>query len=130
MLFEKAFTLIVEGKTQFISRTSWGKKKVLWLKPKAVVKSEYCKDPILHMLAEYNGGEIKCEQVVCQFDNNEKKIMSGWIPQQDDLSADDWTEASITSDAKGIKIWISAKEEKRERYKQLDLFEDVDVIKK
>ena len=98
--------------------------------PKAVVKSEYCKDPILHMLAEYNGGEIKCEQVICQFDNNEKKIMSGWIPQQDDLSADDWTEASITSDAKGIKIWISAKEEKRERYKQLDLFEDVDVIKK
>ena len=82
------------------------------------------------MLAEYNGGEIKCEQVICQFDNNEKKIMSGWIPQQDDLSADDWTETSITSDAKGIKIWISAKEEKRERYKQLDLFEDVDVIKK
>ena len=43
-----------------VARKGWnGKGMFLWLKPFALVKSEWCKDPKLKEIADRNGGEIQ-----------------------------------------------------------------------
>lgn len=51
MDFGKAIEALKEGKK--VARHGWnGKNMFLWLKPAAMVKAEWCKDPMLKRLAE------------------------------------------------------------------------------
>ena len=61
----------------------------LWLKPTVNVKAEWCKDPMLKGLAEANGGEIEALDTICMF-TAQHTILTGWIPQQSDMFAEDW----------------------------------------
>ena len=131
MKFGECYKILEEG--GFVSRTSWNG-IFLWLKPKAKVKSEWCKDPVLKMLADANGGEVEAEQVLCKYDKLERKIMTGWSPQQDDLAADDWT--SVTVSLEGEKIDIKFQYNGIEQNIDVnklyvgDLFDGAEVFKK
>jgi hypothetical protein len=131
MKFGECYKILEEG--GFVSRMSWSG-IFIWLKPKANVKSEWCKDPILKMLADVNGGEVKAEQVLCKYDNLQKNVMTGWSPQQDDLAADDWSQVSVKQDGKklDIKFLYDGIEQKIDVNKLYvgDLFDGADVIRK
>ena len=73
-----------------VSRKGWnGKGMFLWLKPYAVIKSEWCKDPLLKELADANGGEIDALGTICM-KTADNKILSGWLASQSDMLANDW----------------------------------------
>ncbi len=131
MKFGECYKILEEG--GFVSRMSWSG-IFIWLKPKANVKSEWCKDPILKMLADVNGGEVKAEQVLCKYDNLQKNVMTGWSPQQDDLAADDWSQVSVKQDDKklDIKFLYDGIEQKIDVNKLYvgDLFDGANVFKK
>lgn len=61
----------------------------LWLKPATNVKAEWCKDPLLKELAEQAGGEVPASDTICMF-TAQRTILTGWIPQQSDMFAEDW----------------------------------------
>ena len=131
MKFGECYKILEEG--GLISRMSWSG-VFIWLKPKANVKSEWCKDQILKMLADSNGGEVKAEQVLCKYDNLQKYVMTGWSPQQDDLAADDWTQVSVKYDGKKLDIkflydGIKQNIDVNKLYAG-DLFEGADVFRK
>lgn len=131
MKFGECYKVLEEG--GFVSRMSWSG-MFIWLKPKASVKSEWCKDPILKMLADVNGGEVKAEQVLCKYDKLQKNVMTGWIPQQDDLAADDWSE--VTVDVKDDNLNIMFKYDGIKQTIDInklyvgDLFDGAEVFKK
>ncbi len=65
----------------------------LWLKPATVIKAEWCKDPLLHELAESNGGEILGLGTICMFTHDStgrKAILTGWLASQSDMLSEDW----------------------------------------
>lgn len=73
-----------------VSRKGWnGKGMFLWLKPAALVKSEWCKDPLLKSLAEANGGEIEALGTICM-KTADGKILTGWLASQTDILSNDW----------------------------------------
>ena len=115
MKFGESYAILENG--GFVTRESWND-VFIWLKPKANVKSEWCKDPILKMIADSNGGEVEAEQVLCKYSTKDKKVMTGWSPQQDDLAATDWKETKM-----------QLKPMKKAKYTG-DLFEGADVYKK
>lgn len=92
MRFGTCYEILENG--GFVNREDWGD-SFLWLKQKATVKSEWCKDPILKMIADANGGSINAEQTLCKYDADKRKIVSGWVPQQEDLAATDWKETKF-----------------------------------
>jgi len=115
MKFGESYEILVNG--GFVARRDW-KDSFLWLKQKANVKSEWCKDPILKMIADANGGEVEAEQTICKYDAENKKIVSGWNPQQEDMAANDWEE-----------IRVNLQPKKKEGYVG-DLFDGAEVFKK
>lgn len=125
MKFGECYKVLEEG--GFVSRTSWNG-VFIWLKQKAMVKSEWCKDPVLKMLADANGGEIEAEQVLCKYSKIERKIMTGWSPQQDDLAADDWVDAYVKIE--NDKLDIKTLEKKSNSDYIGDLFADAEIFKK
>ena len=127
MNFTQSYEQLKSG--NLISREEWNG-VFLWLKPKAVIKSEMCYDPILKMIAESNGGKICAEQTICKFDITKMTIVSGWVPQQEDIAADDWAIAKVACDKNGIKVLIqSNKKDNNDGYVG-DLFDGVDIIRK
>ena len=110
------------------TRNSWDG-VFIWMKPKTKVRSEWCKDPILKMLADGNGGEVEAEQVLCKYDLKDKKVMTGWSPQQDDLAADDWNNCYIRSVDDKLDLKVRESDEKKSGFVG-DLFDGVDVIRK
>jgi hypothetical protein len=92
MRFGTCYELLENG--GFIAREGWNK-SFLWLKKKTEVKSDWCKDPILKAIADANGGVIEAEQTICKYDAEKNKIVSGWVPQQEDLAATDWVETKM-----------------------------------
>ena len=82
MKFGECYKVLEEG--GFVSRTSWNG-VFIWLKQKAMVKSEWCKDPVLKMLADANGGEIEAEQVATTIVLNSQ--------EQNKNQSDFWTKA-------------------------------------
>ncbi len=90
--FGKAIAALKEGKR--VAREGWnGKGIFLWLKPAAVVKAEWCKDPLLKSLAEENGGEIPALGTICMFTHDStgrKAILTGWLASQSDMLLEDW----------------------------------------
>lgn len=90
--FGKAIAALKEGKR--VAREGWnGKGMFLWLKPAAVLKAEWCKDPLLKSLAEENGGEIPALGTICMFTHDStgrKAILTGWLASQSDMLLEDW----------------------------------------
>jgi len=73
-----------------VARKGWnGKGMFLWLKPFTLVKSEWCKDPLLKELAENNGGEIEALGTIC-IKTADNKILTGWLASQTDILSNDW----------------------------------------
>ena len=73
-----------------VSRKGWnGKGMFLWLKPAALVKSEWCKDTLLKLLADENGGEIEALGTICM-KTADGKILTGWLASQTDMLSNDW----------------------------------------
>ena len=73
----------------FATRRDWNG-SFLWMKKRTLVKSEWCKDPILKLIADENGGSIETEQTICKYDAANKKVITGFVPQQEDLAVDIW----------------------------------------
>ena len=76
-----------------VSREGWNGSFTLspwlWLKPEAMVKSEWCHDPALKEIADRNGGEIYAGGCICM-KTAQDTIQSGWTPSQQDVLANDW----------------------------------------
>lgn len=87
MNFGKAIESLKSGKK--VARNGWNIGMFLWLKPAAVVKAEWCKDPTLKAIAERSGGEIPALGTICMF-TDQGEILSGWSPLQTDMLAEDW----------------------------------------
>lgn len=107
MNFSKAYQKLNEGK--IVSRRSWDG-DFLWMKPSTMIKTEWCKDPILKAIVENNGGEIKAEATLSQYNAKTNSILTGYNPTQIDLIANDWFEMI-----------------KEQKYKEGDLFENVTI---
>lgn len=73
-----------------VSREGWnGKGMFLWLKFPVMVKSEWCKDPMLKDIADENGGEVEALGTICM-KTADGKVLTGWLASQTDILADDW----------------------------------------
>lgn len=103
----------------FATRKGWDG-SFLWMKKKAMVAENWCKDLILKAIAKASGGAIEAEQTICKYDKLNKKIITGFVPQQEDMAADVWMkiEPDILQTNKPKVDYIG------------DLFEGVDMIKK
>lgn len=86
--FGKAVESLKSGRK--VARKGWnGKGMFLWLKPFAMVKSEWCKDPMLKDIADRNGGEIEALGTICM-KTADNKILTGWLASQTDILSCDW----------------------------------------
>jgi hypothetical protein len=75
-----------------VTRSHW-KTGFLWCKPAARVQPDWCHDPVLKQLAEQQEGGIPASSTIsaCFKDFNDAwAVITGWVPQQFDLFADDW----------------------------------------
>jgi hypothetical protein len=73
-----------------VARKGWnGQGMFLWLKPATMVKSEWCKDPMLKALADKNGGEVEALGTIC-LKTADDKILTGWLASQTDVLSNDW----------------------------------------
>lgn len=73
-----------------VARKGWnGKGMFLWLKPFALVKSEWIKDPKLKEIADKNGGEVEALGTIC-LKTADDKILTGWLASQTDVLSNDW----------------------------------------
>lgn len=89
MNFGEAIEALKQGKK--VNRSGWnGKGMYLWLKPATIIKSEWCKDPILKEIVDNNGGEAEALGTICM-KTADNKILTGWSPNQIDMLSDDWT---------------------------------------
>lgn len=92
MNFGEAIAALKAGKR--VTRKGWnGKGMFLWLKPQAVIKSDWCKDPLLKGLCDANGGEILALGTVCMYTHDStgrKAILTGWLASQSDMLCEDW----------------------------------------
>ena len=90
--FGEAIELLKKGNS--VTRTGWnGKGMFLWLKPATLVKSEWCKDPILKAIADDNGGEVEALGTICMYtkdSSGRKAILTGWLASQSDMLSEDW----------------------------------------
>lgn len=86
--FGEAIEALKQGKK--VARKGWnGKGMYLWLKPAAIIKAEWCKDPILKDIAEANGGEVEALGTICM-KTADGKILTGWLASQTDILLEDW----------------------------------------
>lgn len=73
-----------------VTREGWnGKGMYLWLKPATIIKSDWCKDPVLKEIVDANGGETEALGTICM-KTADNKILTGWTPNQIDTLSDDW----------------------------------------
>lgn len=88
MAFGGAIEALKQGKK--VARKGWNSKGMfLWLKPGTVVKSDWCKDPMLKSLADANGGEVEALGTICMF-TAQRQVLSGWLASQTDMLSEDW----------------------------------------
>lgn len=92
MNFGQAIEALKKGEK--VTRTGWnGKGMYLWLKPSTIVKSEWCKDPVLKEICDENAGEIEALGTICMYTTNSsgrKAILTGWLASQSDMLLEDW----------------------------------------
>jgi hypothetical protein len=118
MRFGDCYEVLEDG--GFVTRKGWGD-SFLWMKKKALVAESWCKDPILKAIAKASGGAVEAEQTLCKYDALNKKVITGFVPQQEDMASDSWF---VTNP----KILEFNKNELD--FKKDDLFKGTDVIKK
>lgn len=104
----------------FATRKGWGK-SFLWMKQRTMVQASWCKDPILKSIAKASGGAVLAEQTICKYDDLNKKIITGFVPQQEDMAADVWSKADPS---------ILNESQKKLDFSEDNLFKGTDVIKK
>ena len=86
--FGFSINALKEGKK--VSRKGWnGKGMFLWLKTGTVIKSEWCKDPLLKSIIDAHGGEMEGLGTICM-KTADNKILTGWLASQTDMLSDDW----------------------------------------
>ena len=86
--FGDAIKALKEGKK--VARKGWnGKNMHLWLKPAAIIKAEWCKDPMLNEIVDANGGEAEALGTICM-KTADNKILTGWLASQTDMLCEDW----------------------------------------
>ena len=92
MTFGDAIEALKNGKQ--VARKGWnGKGMFLWLKPGTEIKSEWCQDPELLLIAERNGGTITGLPTICMFTHDStgrKAVLTGWLASQSDMLLEDW----------------------------------------
>lgn len=92
MNFGEAIAALKAGER--VTRKGWnGKGMFLWLKPQAIIKSDWCKDPFLKELCDANGGEILALGTICMYTHDStgrKAILTGWLASQSDMLCEDW----------------------------------------
>ena len=92
MTFGDAIEALKNGKK--VARKGWnGKGMFLWLKPGTEIKSEWCQDPELLLIAERNGGTITGLPTICMFTHDStgrKAVLTGWLASQSDMLLEDW----------------------------------------
>ncbi len=89
MNFGDAIKALKEGRK--VARKGWNNKNMyLWLKPATVIKSEWCKDPILKEIVDANNGEAEALGTICM-KTADNKILTGWLASQTDMLSEDWT---------------------------------------
>lgn len=86
MTVGQALECLRQGKK--ITKSDW-KNMFIWMKPATIIKSEWCKDPILKEICESNGGEIEALEVIC-LKNPHNQIFTGWYFSDVDYLDDDW----------------------------------------
>lgn len=88
MNFGAAIQALKEGRK--VARKGWnGKNMYLWLKPATVIKSEWCKDPMLKEIVDANNGEAEALGTICM-KTADNKILTGWLASQTDMLSEDW----------------------------------------
>lgn len=92
MNFGQAIEALKMGKK--VSRRNWGRDTFIWLKPAAIIKAEWCKDPMLKVIVEQNGGEIPALGTICLL-TEQHEILSGWTASQIDILSEDWEEVGL-----------------------------------
>lgn len=78
-----------------VARAGWnGKGMYLWLKPAAVIKKEWCRDPYLIECINKNDGEkILALGTICMYTHDStgrNAILTGWLASQSDMLSEDW----------------------------------------
>ena len=86
--FGDAIKALKEGKK--VTRKGWNGKNIwLWLKPAAIIKAEWSKDPMLKEIVDANGGEAEALGTICM-KTADNKILTGWLASQTDMLCEDW----------------------------------------
>lgn len=89
MNFGDAIKALKEGRK--VARKGWNCKNMyLWLKPATIIKSEWCKDPMLKEIVDANNGEAEALGTICM-KTADNKILTGWLASQTDMLSEDWT---------------------------------------
>ena len=92
LTFGQAIEKLKQGKK--VARKGWnGKGMFLWLKPAGTIRAEWCKDPMLKVIVEKNGGEIAALGTICML-TAQNEIVSGWVASQTDMLSEDWEEVT------------------------------------
>ena len=86
MNFGKAIEALKQGKK--VARKGWnGKNMFLWLKPAAIVKAEWCKDPMLKAIVNCEHNAIGNKAIAFVGTSG---VQMGWLASQADMLAEDW----------------------------------------
>lgn len=92
LTFGQAIEKLKQGRK--VARKGWnGRGMFLWLKPAGTIKAEWCKDPMLKVIVEKNGGEIAALGSICML-TAQNEIVSGWVASQADMLSEDWVEVT------------------------------------
>lgn len=127
MTLIEAFDTLNKG--EFVSKENWNG-SFIWLKPKTNVKSEWCKDPVLKMIADGLGGEVQAVPVMCKYNAQERTVQTGWVPTSTESIQDDWVKVNVEFDGEGLVVRVPHKKTEKPKYIEGDLFDGADVIRK
>ena len=87
MSFGDAITALKHGKK--VARKGWnGKGMYLWLLPTAMVKKEWCKDPLMLEVCG-DREEFPCLGAI-RMKTATGEVLTGWLASQTDMLAEDW----------------------------------------
>lgn len=95
MDFAWAINALKNGR--MVTCKDWKNRRFLWLKPAVRVEADWCHDPVLKELAEQAGGIAATPTISTCFKDpgGAWMISTGWVPQQEDLFAENWMEYPV-----------------------------------
>lgn len=95
MNFAWALNALKAGR--MVTCKDWKNRRFLWFKPAVRVEANWCHDPVLKELAEQVGGIAATSTISTCFRDpgGAWTISTGWVPQQEDLFAENWMEYPV-----------------------------------